>query len=680
MQGLGGRYNVTGCGQAPAAAGAEPSAGSVRKESEDMRSHSSRSEWLPVPNLLRPFLALTMVAATLVSLAGAADAAEPNAVGTPAPLVLAPEGEGIEGSYIITLDTGMPAAEAADLSGSLEAAAQRDGGQITQRYRTAVVGFAADLDDAAVERLRAVPSVASIHQDQVMRTSDEQTNAPWGLDRIDQESRPLDSIYRYDETGAGVTVYVIDTGLRTTHQELSGRVAGTRTFIGGTGDDCDGHGTHVAGTVAATTWGVAKQAQVYGLRVLGCNGTGPLSGVVASLDWVAANAAKPAVVNMSLGGSLTSVLDTALLSVRNSGVTVVVAAGNANRDACTESPAHNPNVITVASTAANDARSGFSNWGSCVDIFGPGSSIRSLGINSDTSLATLSGTSMASPHVAGVAALYLDANPTATPDQVTAAILGGAVSGKLSNIQGSPNLLLQSLLGESPPPPPPPPPPGDPVVSVQSMTVTETDRSQAVKLTFELDQPAETTTRVRYATEDGTALRNKDYNRRVGIITFRAGETSKTTNLVIRGDLNHEPTEQLQVVLSSPVGLELGSDGVITIEDNDLPGPTVSVVSRSVMETERSQVIQVEFTLDRAPTRTVRIRYLTDAGTATRNRDYTHRGGTILFRAGETSKTANIVIRGDVIVEPTETFRIELSAPIGLQLGTGGTISIIDND
>ena len=181
-------------------------------------------------------------------------------------------------------------------------------------------------------------------------------------------------------------------------------------------------------------------------------------------------------------------------------------------------------------------------------------------------------------------------------------------------------------------------------------------------------------------TEDGSALRNVDYNRRAGAIIFRAGETSKTTNLVIRGDLHHEPTEQLQVVLTAPVGLELGSNGVVTIEDNDIPGPTVSVLSRSVIETERSQVIQVEFVLDRAPERTVRVRYLTDADTATRNRDYTHRGGTVIFRAGETNKTANIVVRGDAIDEPTETFRIELSAPIGLQLGSGGVISIIDND
>lgn len=640
-----------------------------------MRSHSSNSGRSSRPNFLRAVLAFCLVVATLSAMSSGADAAEGGEPGL-APVIAAPDGEAVAGSYIVVLDTNMPAAEAADRSGILERSAERDGAEITHRYRGSVVGFAADLDADALLALRAAPSVAYIQQDLIMRTTAEQTNAPWGLDRIDQESRPLDSIYRYDQDGSGVTVYVIDTGLRATHQQLAGRVAGTRSYIGGPLEDCDGHGTHVAGSVAATTWGVAKQAEIYALKVLGCNGTGPLSGVIAALQWVTANAQKPAVVNMSLGGSFTTVMDSAISGVRNSGVTLVVAAGNANRDACLESPGHSSSVITVASTMSNDARSNFSNWGSCVDIFGPGSSIRSLGINSDTSTAVLSGTSMASPHVAGVAALFLDENPGATPDQVTAAILGGAVSGKVSDLRGSPNLLLQSLVEDVPPPPPA----EDPTVSVNPLTVTETDRSQSVKVTFELDGPATGTTRVRYVTADGTALRNKDYNRRAGTITFRAGETSKTTNLVIRGDINSEDTEQFQVILSSPVGLQLGTNGVVTIEDNDEPGPTVSVVSRSVVETDRGQVIKVTFSLDRAPTSTVRVRYLTDAGTATRNRDYTHRGGTITFRAGETSKTANITIRGDRIVEPTETFSILLSNPIGLQLGANGTISIIDND
>ncbi|MEM9651413.1 MAG: S8 family peptidase, partial [Actinomycetota bacterium] len=421
-----------------------------------MRAQSAQAGRSPVHGLLRVVLSMALIAAVMTVAVGGADAAEPAggdlSSPTLAPLVLADDGDGIDGSYLITLDTAMPAAEAAELSGSLEAAVGRDGGQVTRRYRSAVVGFAADLDDAAVARLRAAPSVAAIHQDRIVRASAEQADPPWGLDRIDQPNRPLDSVYRYDTSGAGVTVYVIDTGLRATHQELAGRVAGNRTFIGDTADDCDGHGTHVAGTVAATTWGVAKGADVYGLRVLGCDGSGSLAGVIASLDWVAANADIPAVVNMSLGGGFTTAMDAALLGVRNAGVTVVVAAGNSDRNACQESPSHNPNVITVASTSSSDFRSSFSNWGSCVDIFGPGSVVRSLGIDSDTATATLSGTSMAAPHVAGVAALYLEANPTATPDQVTAAILDGAIDGKVRSPEGSPNLLLQSRLTETAPP------------------------------------------------------------------------------------------------------------------------------------------------------------------------------------------------------------------------------------
>lgn len=218
------------------------------------------------------------------------------------------------------------------------------------------------------------------------------------------------------------------------------------------------------------------------------------------------------------------------------------------------------------------------------------------------------------------------------------------------------------------------------MVTIDPLTVTETDRNQTAQVTFRLDGPSAATTRVRYVTEDGTAVRNQDFNRRAGTVTFRPGETLKTIPLVIRGDRNHEPTEQLTIRMFSPTGLQTGPDGVVTIEDNDVPGPTASVVSRSVTETDRSQSVQITVELDRAPTATVRVRYETVAGSATRNRDYTHRAGTITFRTGETAKTATVVVRGDRVAESTESFTIALSNPTGLQLGSDGVITIADND
>lgn len=351
------------------------------------------------------------------------------------------------------------------------------GGTVHFRYRTALQGFAATLPGAALEGIRRNPNVAFVESDAVMTMSAiTQSNATWGLDRIDQRGLPLSSTYTYDASGAGVHAYIIDTGILSSHVDFGGRVgSGFTAITDGRGTtDCNGHGTHVSGTVGGTTWGVAKSVQLVPVRVLNCRGSGTTSGVIAGIDWVAANAIKPAVANMSLGGGASTALDNALLAAVNAGITFVVAAGNENADACNSSPARAPSAITVGSTTSTDARSSFSNFGTCLDLFAPGSGITSAWSTGNTATNTISGTSMASPHVAGAAAVYLSANQSATPNQVTTALVNGATTGVVGGAgNGSPNLLLFSGVvtgGGGGDTPPPPPPPADVVVHVADIS------------------------------------------------------------------------------------------------------------------------------------------------------------------------------------------------------------------
>ncbi|MCH1868933.1 S8 family peptidase [Nocardioides sp. CFH 31398] len=380
-------------------------------------------------------LAMTALGATALGAVSAPANAAGDVEQERAPLVQA-GADAISGQYIVMLEPGAEASRA-EARGGLFA----EGGTVERVYDD-LGGYSAELTAAELAAVRANPDVAFVAEDSVVTASATQNNATWGIDRIDQRNLPRSGTFTYNATGSGVTAYIIDTGIQA-HNEFSGRLASGYTAINdGRGTtDCNGHGTHVAGTVGGTTYGVAKQVTLVPVRVLGCDGSGTNSGVVAGMDWVAGRGG-PAVANMSLGGGANTATDSAVSRMTNSGVTTVVAAGNENQNACNVSPARASSAITVASTTMSDARSSFSNWGSCVDIFAPGSDITSAWIGSSTATRTISGTSMASPHVAGVAAQYLQVNRGASPSTVTNAILGNATSGVVSGTNGSPNRLL----------------------------------------------------------------------------------------------------------------------------------------------------------------------------------------------------------------------------------------------
>ena len=304
-------------------------------------------------------------------------------------------------------------------------------------------GFAANLDAAQVRALRRSARVALVEQDQVVEASATQSipSDPWGLDRIDQRALPLSRSYTYNTTASNVTAYVIDTGIATSHPDFGGRASVGYDALGGNGQDCHGHGTHVAGTIGGATWGVAKAVRLVGVRVLNCSGSGSTSGIIAALDWVGVNARRPAVANMSLGGGFSSALNNATNTLANSGVFVAVAAGNENRNACNASPASAASAYTTAASDRTDRRASFSNYGSCVDAYAPGVSIRSAWLSGGAN--TISGTSMASPHVAGVAALYKGAFGEASSSTVSSWITSNATANVISaNRTGTPNRLL----------------------------------------------------------------------------------------------------------------------------------------------------------------------------------------------------------------------------------------------
>ena len=353
----------------------------------------------------------------------------------------------IPNRYIVVLqdDAAIATGDYARVLGRVQAVTRGRAAVPDHVYAFAIRGFAAFMSEADALALSRDPRVAYVEEDSEMQAVVTQTSPPWGLDRINQRNLPLTNAYTYVSTGSGVNAYIIDTGIRRTHTQFGGRAFSGFTAVNdGLGTtDCNGHGTHVAGTVGGSTFGVAKAVRLYAVRVLDCRGSGTNSGVIAGVDWVRANHIKPAVANMSLGGGASSSLDTAVRNSIAAGVTYAVAAGNSNWYASSFSPARVSEAITVGSSTSTDARSSFSNFGSAVDIFAPGSGIPSAWYTSDTATSTISGTSMATPHVAGAVARYLQNNPSATPAAARNALVNTATTGRLTGIPvGTANRLL----------------------------------------------------------------------------------------------------------------------------------------------------------------------------------------------------------------------------------------------
>ncbi len=373
----------------------------------------------------------------------------------------------VPGRYVVMLR-----ADRVGTQGAVASARRLAGDAVGRVFGVRTPGFTAQLTPQAALRLAADPAVAVVEPDRVVRVATTQRRAPWNLDRIDTRSRAYSGTYTPSDAGGGVRAYVIDTGIRISHREFGGRASYGHDFVdGGGANDCAGHGTHVAATLGGARYGVAKNVRLVAVRVLGCDGTGLLSNVIAGVTWVTDYAVKPAVANLSIGGGSSAALDQAVASSIASGVTYAVAAGNEAGNACFGSPSDVRAAITVAATDRNDRRASFSNYGNCVDLFAPGVGIPSAVSSSNTATATMDGTSMAAPHVAGAAALILAAHPTYSPATVQTILIRQAATRRVQDRSGSPDRLLYV-----------PPPPAAPVISTRTVAVGVHGRTYRTQL------------------------------------------------------------------------------------------------------------------------------------------------------------------------------------------------------
>jgi subtilisin family serine protease len=479
-----------------------------------------------------------------------------------------PHPDPVADHYIVTLSASVAGPQGPSVAEAAQSLAAEYGGQVTFVYQHALQGFAVRLSEEKAESLAKDGRVATVEQDARADLSGVQSPATWGLDRVDQRYLPLNNTYHYPYTGAGVHVYIVDSGIRGTHQEFTGRMGNGVGFIddGNGTNDCNGHGTHVAGTVGGTTYGVAKGATLHPVRIVDCGGNGTAATIIAGVDWITGNRVNPAVANMSLRllPGVTA-LDNAVENSVASGVVYAVAAGNDfGNNACDASPARAASALTVGFTTRTDARSSLSNTGPCLDLFAPGFEITSAWNTSDSATRTISGTSMASPHVAGIAALYRQQDPTASASQVSQAVIDNATTGIVSDPgPGSPNRLAHSIF-----------PGTGPRISIGDVWFAEGPAGIArprVAVSLSAASPVDVT--VHYETADCTAHAGSDYQPFSGDLRFVPGELTKHILVNAIADFDFEASETYLVNLSAPVDATLGDGrGQVTLVNDD-PDP-----------------------------------------------------------------------------------------------------------
>lgn len=509
-----------------------------------------------------------------------------------------------EGSYIVVMRSSD------DLDGE-EVEISRSGGRTEKRFSRAINALSVKVKHSEAGRIRNNPKVLFVELDQPMYALDTQSPSPsWGLDRIDQRTLPLNSTFTASAKGAGVNAYIVDTGISSTHVDFTGRMsAGFSSIIDGNGtNDCNGHGTHVAGTTAGSTYGIAKSATLIPVRVLDCIGSGTTSGVIAGLDWIVGHhtAGTPAVANMSLGGGASAALDAAVQNVINDGVVMAVAAGNDGLNACNYSPARAANAITVGSTTSTDARSTFSNTGTCVDIFAPGSSITSAWIGNTTAISTISGTSMAAPHVAGVAAVLIGRFPTSTPAQIATMLRTSATPNVVTSAgTGSPNYLLYLDPVGGPIVAPPPP---TPVAPSAPTGITITTGSAQISVRFTAGSAGTSPiTSYKYSVDGGT--------------NWATRQTGTTASPLVITGLTNGNTYLVSIRAVSVVGDGVASTSVSTTIPVASTAPTAPAIGLASANAGRTATVR--WTLGAnggsAITSHVVTAYLNGSGTAARS-------------------------------------------------------------